>query len=61
MDNYGIFLRKMIEIVAVGDTIIINYQLSIIHFYRTNGAINWNSSHSAGNKRTPADFCLRGF
>ena len=42
MDNYGIFLRKMIEIVAAGDTIIINYQLSIIHFYRTNGAINWN-------------------
>ena len=42
MDNYGIFLRKMIEIVAAGDTIIINYQLSIIHFYRTNGAINRN-------------------
>ena len=42
MDNYGIFLRKMIEIVNLGDTIIINYQLSIIHFYRTNGAINRN-------------------
>ena len=40
MDNFGIFLRKIIEIVAIGDTNIINYQLSIIHFYRTNGAIN---------------------
>jgi len=32
MDNYGIFLRKMIEIVAFGDTIIVNYQLSIVHY-----------------------------
>ena len=42
MDNYGIFLWKMIRIVATGDTIIINYQLSIIHFYRANGSINRN-------------------
>ena len=42
MDNYGIFLRKIIETVNLGSTIIINYQLSIIHFYRANGAINWD-------------------
>ena len=32
MDNYGIFLRKMIKIVAIGDTIIINYPFSIVHY-----------------------------
>ena len=30
VDNYGIFLRKMIKIVAKGDTLIIHYPLSII-------------------------------
>ena len=32
MDNEGVFLRKTIFIVAFGDTIIVNYQLSIVHF-----------------------------
>ena len=32
MENYGIFLRKMIEIVAVGDTIILNFQFSILNY-----------------------------
>ena len=40
MENYGIFLRKMIEIVAKGDTFIINFQFSII--YRANCSINQN-------------------
>ena len=32
MENYGIFLRKMIEIVAKGDTFIINFQFSILNY-----------------------------
>ena len=32
MENYGIFLWKMIEIVAKGDTFIINFQFSILNY-----------------------------
>jgi len=32
IENYGIFLWKMIEIVAKGDTFIINFQFSIINY-----------------------------
>ena len=52
MDNYGIFLRKMIEIVTVGNTIIINYQLSIIHFYQANGSINQGMKQQGTRLRT---------
>ena len=31
MDNEGVFLRKMIEIIAEGDTTIVNCQLSIVN------------------------------
>jgi len=31
MENLGIFLRKMIEIVGAADTIIFNFQLSIFN------------------------------
>ena len=32
MENYGIFLRKIIQIVAKGDTFIFNFQFSIINY-----------------------------
>ena len=32
MENCGIFLRKMIEIVGEADTIILNSQLSILNY-----------------------------
>ena len=32
MENYGIFLRKIIQIVAKGDTFILNFQFSIINY-----------------------------
>ena len=32
MENYGIFLLNMIEIVAKGDTFIINFQFSILNY-----------------------------
>ena len=32
MDNCGILLRKMIQIVAFGDTFIVNYPLSIVNY-----------------------------
>ena len=42
IDNCGIFLRKMIEIVAFGDTLIVHWPLSIVHFYRDVGTVNRN-------------------
>ena len=45
MQNSGIFLRKMIEIVAEGDTFILHFAFFILHFYRAIGSINWNYIH----------------
>ena len=42
MQNSGIFLRKMIEIVAEGDTFILHFAFFILHFYRAIGSINRN-------------------
>jgi hypothetical protein len=42
MQNSGIFLRKMIEIVAEGDTFILHFAFFILHFYRAIGSINWD-------------------
>ena len=33
---------KILKYIAEGNTFIVNYQLSIVNFYRANGAINWN-------------------
>ena len=40
IDNCGIFLRKMIEIVAFGDTLIVHCPLSIVNSARS--AVNGN-------------------
>ena len=42
MDNCGISLREMIEIVAYGDTFIVHCPLRIVNFYRNEGAVNKN-------------------
>ena len=42
MDNCGISLREMIEIVAFGDTFIVHCPLRIVNFYRNEGAVNRN-------------------
>ena len=34
---------KILKYIAEGNTFIVNYQLSIVNFYRANGAINWDS------------------
>ena len=47
MQNSGIFLRKMIEIVAEGDTFILHFAFFILHFYRAIGSINWNLYENA--------------
>jgi len=33
---------KILKYIAEGNTFIVNYQLSIVNFYRANGAINRN-------------------
>jgi len=33
---------KILKYIAEGNTFIVNYQLSIVKFYRANGAINRN-------------------
>ena len=53
MHNCGILLRKMIEIVAFGDTLILHSAFCIVHFYRANGAINKNLPFHFGVKGIP--------
>jgi hypothetical protein len=33
---------KYFNTIAEGDTTIVNFQLSIVNYYRANGTINWN-------------------
>jgi hypothetical protein len=40
MQNGGIFLRKMIEIVGKADTFILHFAFFILHFYRAKGSLN---------------------
>lgn len=42
VDSFGIFLRKIIEIVGKADTLTFNFQLSTINCLSYGSAINWN-------------------
>ena len=56
MQNSGIFLRKMIEIVAEGDTFILHFAFFILHFYRAIGSINWNLKYWQKTQKQFAGF-----
>ena len=49
MENYGIFLRKIIQIVAKGDTFILNFQFSIINYLSSKLLDKLEFVHLTGN------------